>query len=56
MIGLNVGIVLLITVAVAFYDARNSERNGSLVLALKSANADLVERTRRSEQLTLELR
>jgi diguanylate cyclase (GGDEF)-like protein/PAS domain S-box-containing protein len=55
IVAFNTMFVLLVTTAVAFYDARQARRNAQMVTALEAANAQLVERTRRAEQLTAEL-
>jgi len=55
IIAFNTVIVLLVTVAIAFYDARLSDQNARAALALKSANEKLLERTQRAEQAELEL-
>src|SRR5258706_4187169 len=56
IIAFNIVIVLLVTVAIAFYDVRMSDQNARTALALKSANEELLERTRHAEQAELELR
>lgn len=56
IITFNIVIVLLVTVAIAFYDVRMSDQNARTALALKSANEELLERTRHAEQAELELR
>jgi diguanylate cyclase (GGDEF)-like protein/PAS domain S-box-containing protein len=55
IVAFNTVIVLLVTVAIAFYDARLSDQNARMVEALKAANLELMERTHRAEQLTTEL-
>ena len=56
IIAFNTVIVLLVTVTIAFYDARLSDQNARMVGALKVANADLTQRTQRAERLAIELR
>ncbi|MBC8007132.1 MAG: diguanylate cyclase [Prolixibacteraceae bacterium] len=55
IVAFNTLIVLLVTVAIAFYDARMADQNARMVEALKTANLGLTERTHRAEQLTIEL-
>lgn len=50
IIGFNTVAVLLITVAIVFYDVKRAEQRGRLVEELQSANQALAERTRRAEQ------
>ncbi len=56
IIAFNIVIVLLATVAIAFYDARLSDQNARMVESLQASNLELVERTHRAERLTTELR
>lgn len=56
MIAFNTVIVLLVTVTIAFYDAKLSDQNARMVGALKAVNADLTQRTQRAERLAVELR
>src|SRR5579859_1803051 len=55
IIAVNTVIVLLVTIAIAFYDARLSDQNARAAQALKSVNEELLERTHRAEQAELEL-
>ena len=56
MIAFNTVIVLLVTVTIAFYDARLSDQNARTAQTLKSVNEELLVRTLRAEQSELELR
>jgi diguanylate cyclase (GGDEF)-like protein/PAS domain S-box-containing protein len=56
IIAFNTVIVLLVTVAIAFYDARLSDQNARTAQTLKSVNEELLVRTHRAEQAELELR
>ena len=55
IIAFNTLIVLLVTIAIAFYDARLADQNARMVEALKTANLGLTERTHRAEQLAIDL-
>src|SRR5579859_433393 len=56
IIAFNTVIVLLVTVAIAFYDARLADQNAHMVEALKIVNQELVGRTQRAEQSEAALR
>jgi diguanylate cyclase (GGDEF)-like protein/PAS domain S-box-containing protein len=56
IIAFNTVVVLLMTVAIAFYDARLADQNARAAQQLKFANEELRERTRRAETAELGLR
>jgi diguanylate cyclase len=55
IIAFNTVMVLLVTLAIAFFDARLTDQNAAMVRALQSANRELIERTERAERLAAEL-
>ena len=56
IIAFNTVIVLLVTVSIAFYDARLADQNTRAAQALKVINEEHLERTRRAEQSEVALR
>jgi len=53
MVAFNTLSVLLITVAIIFYDVKRAEHRGHMVEELQSTNAALAERTQRAERAEL---
>ena len=56
IIAFNAVVVLLVTVAIAFYDARLADQNARAAQVLKAINEELLERTRRAEHSEVALR
>jgi diguanylate cyclase (GGDEF)-like protein/PAS domain S-box-containing protein len=55
IIAFNTLMVLVATLAIAFFDARLTDQNARMVTALRAANRELTERTERAEHLAAEL-
>ncbi len=56
MVALNTLVILLATMAIAFFDARLADQNARSAQALATANDELLERTQRAENAEVELR
>lgn len=56
IVAVNTVLVLLVTISIAFYDARLADQNARSAQSLQAINETLLERTRRAETAESELR